>query len=55
MGVMRRSAGEFTTSTEESLEVVMNSVFPEFQPVLPHHQNIIRLQNEALGTGRWTS
>ena len=49
VGVMRRDTGEFTTSTEESLEVVMASAFPESQPVLPHHQNAIRLQNETLG------
>ena len=27
----------------------MASAFQESQPVLPHHQNVIRLQNEALG------
>ena len=49
VGVMRRDTGEFTTSTEESLEVVMASAFPESEPVLQHHQNVVRLQNEALG------
>ena len=28
----------------------MASAFPESQPVLPHHQNVIQLQNEALGS-----
>ena len=36
VGVMRRDTGKFTTSMKESLEVVMASVFPESQPVLPH-------------------
>ena len=39
VGVMRRDSGEFTTSTEESLEVVMASAFPESEPVLPSERN----------------
>ena len=49
VGVMRRYSGQFPTSTEESLKAVMSSCFPESETVLPHHQNVIRFQNEALG------
>ena len=28
---------------------MVSSAFPESQPVVPHHQNVIRSQNEALG------
>ena len=27
----------------------MATAFPESQPVLPHHQNVVGLQNKALG------
>ena len=49
VGVMCRDIGKFPTSTEESPYVMMSSSFPESKPILPHHQNVIWLQNEVLG------
>ena len=45
IGVMSKPDGEFTTSTTEALDLVMDNAFPESEAVPPHHSNMIRLQN----------
>ena len=43
IGVMTRPDGEFTTSTEEAIGLVMDNSFPDSEPVVPHHENLINL------------
>ena len=49
IGVMIKSDGGFTDNTRKGLDLVMDSAFSDSTSVLPHHDNVVRLQNITRG------
>ena len=49
IGVMRKDDGNFTSTTEESLDIVMDNAFPDSEEVPNYHRRRVRLENETLG------
>ena len=49
VGVMLRPDGDFTSTPREALNIVMDSAFPDSVQVQPHHQHVVRLENDTKG------
>ena len=46
---MLKPDGDFTETPRESLNLVMDTVFHDSVAVLPHHNNVVRLENATKG------